>query len=670
MTTTPTDFEQYMLELVNRARANPAAEGQRLLAIAQTDPLVRSATAQTNLAAFVQKISSFAPLPPLAFNTRLIEAARAENAAMLAQNSQRHAPAGFLNNPAVAVASDGLAYYDTTGVAWSTGENIFGFSANVNSPSLQVYVDYFYAGFMIDWGNPDYGHLTNILAPGPAEAAGSPHYPFSEVGIGLLTGVVPLSPPDPNPPNPANAGISVGPDLVAQEFGWRSSSPAFLTGTFYVDAGHTGFYAPGEGLGNVTIQAVGLAGQGTYQTQTWSSGGYSLPLPAGTYRVTASGGVLPGTRATTVTIGADNVPWTVRVDLQATADLPVVADYNGDGRADLATYRTTTGDWTIRNSADGSTSVIPFGWAGVDIPVPGKYDGGPAAEVAVYRPVTGEWIINSPGGGRVVRFGWPGHDVPVPGDYDGDGKTDLAVYRPETAQWIILRSSDGRGELYAFGAPGLDQPVAADYNGDGRTDLAVFRPSTAEWYIRSSSNGATSGIKFGWPGQDLPRPADYDGDGRVDIGVYRPLDATWYLLPSTLGTTRIVPFGWAGVDQPIPADYDGDGKADIAVFRPQTAEWYVRATTTGATDRRRVRAIGVADDRDRRRPPVSRPPGGLVRLPRPRRRRRVGLGDVPRRSPTPAGPRPPRRDPEGPGRPRADPGPPRRDHFGRAAGLR
>src|SRR4051812_22628636 len=36
----PTAGEQYMLELINRARANPAAEGLRLLAIAQSDPVI------------------------------------------------------------------------------------------------------------------------------------------------------------------------------------------------------------------------------------------------------------------------------------------------------------------------------------------------------------------------------------------------------------------------------------------------------------------------------------------------------------------------------------------------------------------------------------------------------------------------------------------------------
>src|SRR5258708_2033169 len=92
--TAPTDAEQYMLELINQARANPAAEGQKLLALAQSDPVIHQATSGWNLNLFYQTISSYAPESPLAFNPRLIDAALAEDASMLAKNSQQHSPSG------------------------------------------------------------------------------------------------------------------------------------------------------------------------------------------------------------------------------------------------------------------------------------------------------------------------------------------------------------------------------------------------------------------------------------------------------------------------------------------------------------------------------------------------------------------------------------------------
>ncbi len=318
----PSPYEQYMLELINRARANPAAEGQRLLAIAQSDPVIEQATAGSDLSAFISEISSFGPLPPLAFNTRLNAAAQDHDQAMLAANSQFHSASGSLVNPAPGQTdSDGLPYFQAGNSSWSTAENIFAYSGNVATRTETQVVDYFDEAFFLDWGNPEFGHLKNLLAPGPGEAT-STSYPLSEIGIGLLTGVTPTTPPPPTAELSGNQGQNVGPDLVTQEFGWVQGQQ-FLTGVAYNDQANTNFYAPGEGLAGVQIQAVGAHGEGTYEATTWNSGGYSLELPAGTYNVTASGGALNAPQTTTVTIGSDNVGWDIRTTPGAAASPPV-----------------------------------------------------------------------------------------------------------------------------------------------------------------------------------------------------------------------------------------------------------------------------------------------------------------------------------------------------------
>ena len=125
--------------------------------------------------------------------------------------------------------------------------------------------------------------------------------------------------PSSNNPIAANAGLNVGPDLITEEFGWRAGL-AFLTGVVFIDSDHNGFYKPGEGVGSVTIEAVGQESQATFQTQTWNSGGYSLELPPGTYNVTAIGGNLPAPQATTITIGKDNVAWDIQLPATAASD--------------------------------------------------------------------------------------------------------------------------------------------------------------------------------------------------------------------------------------------------------------------------------------------------------------------------------------------------------------
>lgn len=308
----PTAAEQYMLQLINRARQDPQAEVQRLLDQARTDPAVRAMVRGWDLDAFARVLGRKLSLPPLAFNTRLIEAARDHNETMLAANDQRHTPAGYLVDGQVATADDGQPYYDPGGGAWSAGENIFAFSGNVDAAGLADYVDYYHAGLMIDWGVPDFSHLQNVMAPGPGTAAAGGHRPYNEIGIGLLTDARPVAPPPSQPANPANRGLNVGPVILTQEFAYRAGA-AFLAGAFYEDRDGDRFYSIGEGVGAVTVRAVGTHGEGVFETRSWSSGGYSLSLPPGTYNVVATGAGL-GERTTVVTVGADNVGWDVRVD--------------------------------------------------------------------------------------------------------------------------------------------------------------------------------------------------------------------------------------------------------------------------------------------------------------------------------------------------------------------
>ena len=72
-------------------------------------------------------------------------------------------------------------------------------------------------------------------------------------------------------------------------------------------------------------------------------------------------------------------------------------------KADIAVWRPSDGNWYILNSSTGTVTVRQWGASG-DVPVAADYDGDGKADIAVWRPSDGNWyIINSSTGTVTVQ---------------------------------------------------------------------------------------------------------------------------------------------------------------------------------------------------------------------------------------------------------------------------
>jgi hypothetical protein len=291
------------------------------------------------------------------------------------------------------------------------------------------------------------------------------------------------------------------------------------------------------------------------------------------YRPSAALWFIEG-RGAGITVGTiGDVPAMFRFDAQLRAP----RDLDGDRRPDL-TYSVAE-NWTLLRSAAGAgtPSVLAFG-TDRDLHRVADFDGDGRGDLALFRPYSGMWYValSSSEYSRYTTSGPLGaaddflpsdYDLPVPADYDGDGRADIAVYRPANNRWYVERSSDGVNLTIDWPAPG-GVPVPADYDGDGRTDLALFDLGTGTWRMRKSSDNSMFVIDWGIS-TDFAVPADYDGDGRADIAVYRPSTGDWWIRYSTTdySTYSTIRYG-ADTVGPLPGDYDGDGRAEPAYFRP------------------------------------------------------------------------------------------------------
>jgi serralysin len=262
----PTAHEQYLVELINRGRANPSAEATRW----GTD-LNEGLAAGT---------ISTTPKQPLAINPYITDAARLHSQWMIDNDEFSHYEGSSFDNPESRMRAAGYAFTGT----WTLGENI-GWSGSTGSVDVTTRVGEIHRDLYIDAGIAGRGHRVNVM-----------DNRFREIGGGVVTGVF------------ESGGQPYNAVMLTEDFA-KSGTSVFLTGVAYSDGvSNDNFYTPGEGLGGALVRATRASDGAIFQATTWANGGYSLALAAGTYTVTATGGGLGGDVVyNNVVVGTENV---------------------------------------------------------------------------------------------------------------------------------------------------------------------------------------------------------------------------------------------------------------------------------------------------------------------------------------------------------------------------
>ncbi len=216
----------------------------------------------------------------------------------------------------------------------------------------------------------------------------------------------------------------------------------------------------------------------------------------------------------------------------------LTADFNGDGRLDLA-------------ASDGNRYTCPF------------LGNGDGTFTQVY-------------GGCLTEVSSP--SFMAAGDFNGDGKLDLYVGSGYGQPQFMIYLGNGDGTFrptQVVTAPGTDSatPAVGDFNGDGFLDLALGDGAEGSINVFLGNGDGTFqppvSYSAGYGGVSVTA-ADMNDDGKLDLVTYSQ-DGEAVLLGKGDGTFALagnLQFGAGGDahNDVKVGDFTGDGVPDVAIF--------------------------------------------------------------------------------------------------------
>ena len=199
-------------------------------------------------------------------------------------------------------------------------------------------------------------------------------------------------------------------------------------------------------------------------------------------------------------------------------DIPITGDWTGSGYTRVGIYRPSNGLFILDSNGDNQFDAgdavynLGVGTQPGDVPVVGDWNGDGRTKVGLFRGGS-QWLLDYNGNGvfeqgidKTYTFGGIAGDLPVVGDWTGSGTSKIGVFR-FGYEWVLDANGngtfDGTGPgldlVYQFGGVAGDVPVVGDWTGTGTSKVGVFRYGYF-WVVDANGNGAFDGTG---PGQDL-----------------------------------------------------------------------------------------------------------------------------------------------------------------------
>jgi hypothetical protein len=228
----------------------------------------------------------------------------------------------------------------------------------------------------------------------------------------------------------------------------------------------------------------------------------------------------------------------------------------------------------LRNSNNTGVADITYyygpggaGW----IPIMGDWDGDGKVTGGLYDGANGRFFLrnsNSNGFADIIfsygpsGAGW----IPIVGDWNNDGIDTVGLYAPNLGRFFLRNSNTtGFADIdFFYGPAGAGWiPITGDWNGDGTTTIGLFDGANSRFFLRNTNDAGVADITFyygpggaGW----IPITGDWDGDGKTTVGLFAPGSSIFFLRNSNTNGFADITFqlgagnsGW----KPLAGNWDG-----------------------------------------------------------------------------------------------------------------